>query len=1119
MYVKFGPVFLASTLVVLGISLMVPGGMVPGAHPKLGGTKDGLPNASDPLPRALPHERSVGRHALTPTELRPILGTGSPLLSATPPQTTSINGTVSIDGTLLSNDTRLSGGFEAVGSATTSGFTSTTGTAGYGTTRVLGGLTITGTPGSALPALVTNPGSSLFMDPPSSTVGATISMQGNLALGNGSTGDTFLLNQQGTPMSVWSNASGGIYGLNGQTTITSGSNIVVTNYGPGTLTINGCILVCPITIPAGSTYTPCYPIIGCISASSSSITWTGPIYFNIQGTVSTSSPGLYAEFPESHLSITVPVGVGANFSMLPAQGNPTIQVTRGSVTPAYVSTYGDLLMTGGEQLAANVSVNGTFAAADHVFVNGTFQNLGGLTIYGQMSSWGAQYFPGHLFLGPVFHVTTAPGSNITVQGHIIGDSSGNGTDTINLVGSMISSGNLSLQGYFQQNSTVSNITGNLSTGGTLYASGSIVTTGKTEFLGTFLAQGNLSLPNTFLGGRLSATWCTLIGLGSTDLTGTLSVIGSTEIMNGSFTSSGTSSIRGNIVGNKNDTLTGNSTMTTLWGENLSLTSHVTLGGVATIVGSIGVQGVISTNGTSTFTATAVDIASAVTVNGSSYSTGSVDVDGTTFFTGEVRTSGVSNFPGMNLTGNFSLASTGGSVFAQGTSRVQGTVTLSGLLEVTPPNGTTPGVFHEAGYSSITGNLKMTGKVVVTGHTQLTTSSGALLYMWGDIELGTAAYIQGDVNVSGEVSITGSATLTNDLVQINGTLDQVGEVFSSGDITLIGEASFNGSVDTFGTTVLPGIFTAGSLQIPAGNFIIHGVIGLQGSTTAFGNVTVNSTGYYVVGSDTIRGRSAATGSFSESGHSVLTGYADIGPGSRFGTYMKVVGQMNTGGLSLSGTTILPDDEVTFTDGANITGTSTMDGLLTGIGSSVTFQGSSVVTGTVTSPTMPEIFGPVVLSLLGGYFAITLGTEFYLFIGATVLALVEGVTQGFLGLRAKWKRLPRPQVSLLARLSRVLGILLTIAGAVSGLGGGFLLGSALASQPMSANPASVSLLYWASSGVMVAGIVLWVVGSLLIRRERRTHLRAWTRAPPPPPAFSPLPPEFQPTLEVPSPWGPQ
>ena len=1082
----------------------VPKAVPAGAHSRattLGG------EAADA--RSTPHQTFTAVHPTIPprgsTRFLPSLGSQGP--------TTAINGSVVINGTLISNYTTLSGNVANSGTGMTTGYTTTTGTAGYGATRVFGTLTLQQPATPLNPILYTNPGSALYLDPPSSTTSATINMQGDLTLGNPTTGDGFAMSQSGgTLLTVWANASGGIYGIGGATDLNSGSDIVVTNYGPGTITINcNIILICPVQVAPGSVYVPC--ILGiCASASSSSITWSGPTDFSINGTVSTSSPGVYASFPESHVEITIPGTTGGNFSMVPLQGSPTISVTAGTQTPAAVTTYGDLLMTGGEQLDANVTVQGTFTAADHVFVNGTFFNQGGLTISGNIVSSGDQYFPHDLSLGPVFNVTTFPGQNITVQGHILGEWTSNTTPTIDVEGSMVTSGSLGLRGYFVQNSSVAQIEGNLSTTGLLVATsapgGSILTRGLTEFGGNFLAEGNLTLPNTFLGGQLSATDCSLVGNGTTNLSGVLTVNGTTKVVNGTFSANGASTILGTIAGNKTYVLTGNATMETLWGENLSLTSTVEMGGVATVVGSVEVQGTIASNGTSTFNETTVDIMDAVTVQGTAYNQGSISVVGTTFFTGQVDSSGRANFPGMSLNGTFALAAAGGSVWAQGTSGVQGTVTLSGTLEITPPTSGASGIFHEDGFSSIYGDLSMTGTVIVTGDTQLTTTNGAQLFMWGNIDLGTSARIEGDVNVTGEVTINGTATLGGGSVVIAGALEQIGEVFSSGDIQLTGEASFQGSVSTYGTTVLPGITTVGTLSMPSTDFIVRGSITLIGSTDADGNVIVNSSGYFVQGSDTIHGRSTSTGTFSNVGSAHFTGYALLGDASQFGTYLKIVGTMNTGSLSLTGTTILPNDEVYFPTGANISGSGTMNGTLTGAGTSVNFVGSSVVYGTVTTSGLPQITGPIVLSLLGGYFAITLGTEIYWFLGMVVVAIGCGLVATLLWIRRKLRHIIRPPVPVLYRLLALIGAVAMLAGSLGGLVGGFLEGTALANGPMNQNVSGVAALYEISAAVITAGFVLWVIGGLLAWRARRRV------------TYPVYPPAPYPVAEVPiatSPWG--
>lgn len=1041
--------------------------------------------------------------------------------SAGLPVRTSINGTVNLTGTLLSNDTYLTGGVNVTGSTTTTGYTTTTGPATYGPTLVQGTLSITGNSTSTGSILTTTPGSSIYINPPSSASTATMSLIGNNTLGNAT--DSFLMTSQGATISVWSNASGGIYAVTNAFSINSGSNIQLVNYGPSSLTLNCNVNIlglgpCPVTVSAGTTYTPCYAIVGCLSASSSSITWSGPIAFSITGSVTTSSPGLYADMPLSHLLVSVPGG-GANFSMVPAQGAPSVWVMGSPGLIPSVNTYGDLEVTNGNAVSGLVTVSGNFVSNLHTTTHGYFHNLGGLTIIGSLESWGDQQFPGSLYLGPDFTIVTSPGKNLTVYGELVADPEAGGTNTVTLTGALEAAGTVAIRGNLSQNSTQALLTGTTWLNGSMNSNGSVVTVGTTEFNGSTTATGNITLPNTFLGGSLSAQG-NLQGIGATALSGSLAITGKTEIANGTFLANGTTTLLGTIVGNKSDTLNGTASLVTMWGEYLNLTSVVIMGGVATVIGSVSVQGSVSTTGLSTFTATQVDMSGGISLNGYSLAKGAVSVIGTTLFSGAVTTSGTANFPGMTLTGQFHLSSSGGSVLAQGTSSVNGDISLLGVLTVVPATAGTAGTFHEVGDSSITGSLNMTGTVVVTGSSTLTTTQGTQLSMHGDIQLGSAAMIRGYVNTSGQVVISGSATLTGGSVVISGYLTEVGKVYSEGNITLTGEALFSGSLDTNGTTRLPGITTVGDFAMSAGTFNIEGTTTLQGSTDAVGNVTVNSTGYFVRGFNAINGITSSVGSFVEQGNSTLAGSAMVDPGATFGTYMKIVGTLNTGSLTLSGTTILPDDTVTFPSGVTLQGNVSLSGTFSGTGSVVTFVGQSIVYGSVSSPGMPLVNGPIVVTLFGTYFVIILGFELYWFIALLVITLVVALVELLLFLLGWRRRHELAAPSRRLRGLRIVGLLTLVAGTLLGVLGGFSLGSSLASSPDGGGVGWVAPMYYVAAVLGTLGFVLWVVSRILIRRERRQRANVPLPPPspyPPFPDFVPPPPETFGTDVPPAPVG--
>lgn len=1000
-----------------------------------------------------------------------------------------------MNGSFAASSTYLAGDVHIVGSAVTSGLTETQGWAEYGPTTVTGSMQIAALPGTPAPVFSSNGGGSFWVDASPQNQTAFNVMEGNLAFGDATNGDTYLMTAIGVNLTIDANQAGGFYSFGGGTNIQVLNASQVINYAnsSGPVNIVAQIPGLPaVTVPVavGQHYVAslCVLLLGCVvKIPVVSITWGAGTHFSILGQTLSGGSGMTASMPDSRLSISVPPGVGPNISMVADQGSPRLTVNAGATYPALLSTYGRVTVSRGESLNASVVVNGTFSAQATADNGGTFYNAGGLVVQGHLDSAGEQLFKHHLELGPQIEIQTAPGGAVETLGPTTIDSD------VTILGSTNASGNLTIAGEFVQNSTLIHIGGNLSLNGTMVASGSVGTSGTTAFAGLISSSGAISLPHSFMDGTFLLTDGSFVGVGSTLLQGTSVGRGWTWVNSTTYSVVGSAWLNGTVDVNRSIVVRGNAELQTAPGGALHLNATVLMGSgggagspwTSRVLGSVMVRGTSFANGTSSFNGTTVSFPSGLVVLGSVQAQGNVSVDGVTAFSGAVTSSGTAHFPGMSLTGTFSLSSAGGVVNGTGTSSVAGNVSLSGRLTVDH------GVFAENGTSVILGTLGMTGTVLVTGDSTLATEAGTSLSLVGNINLAGAAHIVGNVNTTGNVTIAGSASLSAAQVVISGSLSAQGSVYSRGWIELTGTADFQGPVLTLGRTQLPGLDVAGNYTLRWGEFRLNGAIDLTGFTVSLGTITANAQGYFVHGESRIVGHTVATGSAAVWGSSLTVGYIDLGDGATLGGFMEVNnGSMSAGGLTLTGTIVLPNDTATFPQGANISGAVFQTGLLTSQGGAVAFYGESIVNGTVVSSGSPSLRGPIIASVFGGLFALTLGPEFLSFLVGLLLAVgVAGIEL----LRTGWKyRRPfTPEQRLSVRRMRAEPLLATALfslGALTGAVGGYSQGAYLSVPAHASSASTVSLLYALASSLLLVGFLLWLHHRFRYSRARRPHLGA-------------------------------
>ncbi len=1112
-YGKLLALVLPALMVLSGVTLVA---IQPPVHVTPHGERsDGPSSAQDrvSVPSTTP---ALGPTPSPPTPAGPV----TPAPTAFPPRTaigapsTEINGSVHVNGSFTASSTYLDGTVHIVGSTVTSNLTQTVGWAEYGATLVTGSMRVVSLPGDNAPIFASRGGGSLWVQPSPLNATAFNILEGDISLGDPSTGDTFLMSTNGVNITIDAGQAGGFYSYGGGTNINVGNASQVLNYAnsSGALVIHCTVpLFCPTTgiqIAPGTLYVSAYCVVllGCLSVPVSSITWPADSHFTILGSTTTSGSGMTAALPDSRMDIEVPEGSGVNISMTPDLGAPQLTVSPGVTYPALVTTLGRVAVSHGEALNASVTVHGTFSASGIVENGGTFYNDGGLTIQGELDSQGEQLFKHKLQLGPEISIRTFPGAGVLTSGLTTIDSD------VTIQGTTNASGNLTITGVMTQNATLIHIQGNLSLNGTMTASGSVGTDGTTAFSGNVSSSGLISLPHAFMDGTFSMTGGSFVGVGSTLLSGSSVGVGWTWVNDTTYSVSGSAWLNGTVEVNRSITVTGSAELVTAPGGSLHLTATVLMGGGAgyspwtsKVEGSVLVRGASFSNGTSTFNGTTVSFPSGLKVVGVVQAQGNVTVLGTTAFTGAVTSSGSASFPGMSLTGTFGLSSVGGSVNGTGTSGVAGNVTLDGTLTVAH------GVFAENGSSVITGNLRMTGSVLVTGRSTLATAGGTTLSLFGDIDLANAAQILGNVNTTGNVTISGSAYLSSAKVTISGSLQADGWVYSRGVVDLSGTADFQGQVFTLGHTQLPGLDVAGNYTLSSGEFDLKGQIALTGYTKSSGMIVANASGYFVDGPSYIVGHTVATGSATVWGTSLTVGYVTLGPGARMGGYTVVHGGMSAGGLPLSGTVILPNDTVVFPQGANITGSIRQFGLLTSQGGVMSFYGQSIVNGTVVSQAAPSLQGPLLTTVLGSPFAFTLGPEFFAFFAALLLTVVITGLELF---RIGWKhRVPftERERRAVARLwpGPVLSAILLLAGLFTGSIGGLAVGQGIGSGALAPQSDTVAGVFVAASALMFLGALVWVLHrahyAKVRRRERLTPPPATeARSAPSSHAAGPVPP---------------
>ncbi|MDE1820148.1 MAG: hypothetical protein KGI98_04750 [Euryarchaeota archaeon] len=941
---------------------------------------------------------------------------------------------------------------------------------GSSANNITGTVTVNGT--MFTQGSVTSTGSTLFVGNvyssgniglPSAFISGDLSLTGGTFLGQGVTSLT------GTTLGVGTiQVTSTQYSTVGTTTLAG--DILST----GTIAVNGTSV---ITTAPGAWFHLTHTVEMGVTASGG---WTSKVVGDTY-TQGTSFSNGSASFSSSQVAF--PPGLTVHGTAWTV-GNVTVlgnSVFDGALATTGVSRFPGSVLVGDFTLAApgTVSSTGTSWVSGNVSLVGVlsigvglFQENGASDIAGNLDITGSVSLSGDS------EIWTGPTGALHLFGTIeMGARSG--TFTSQVVGRAMTLGTIYTNGTSTFNGGVASFPPGLSVHGIVETQGNVTVLGSELFDGSVATSGTSRFPGATLVGTFSLpSPGTINETGTSWVVGNVSMDGLLSVGAGTFAENGASAITGYADLDGPVTIVGNGYMTT-GGGAFHMAGTIDMGSVSTVVGSVMTQGTVFANGTSTFTWGLAKFPVGLSVHGAVESEGNISVHGGTDFTGAVTTSGLAQFPGMTLSGTFDLSAQGGSVNATGTSQVNGNISLAGVLTI----GTSD--FQEVGNSYITGTMVMTGTVVVNGDSTLTTSPGTLLELYGNIQLANAAHIIGNVNSTGSVTISGSAVLSSTSVDIGGAMVLDGWVSSRGLVTLSGVADFQGPVLTQGHTTLSGLAVAGNYSLHWGEFHLSGTVSLVGATIAHGSVVANSSGYYVVGSSRIEGVTGVDGAAWVRGASTMLGSAALNAGSSFGTYMVINGNLDTGGLNIQGPVVLPDDTVTFSTNANITGSIWQNGLLTSVGGTTTFVGQSIINGTATSSGAPTISGPVVLSISGRPFALELGVAFYLMVLLLVLALVVGIVEGVRKARRRKRPLSESERGAVRPLRPLVAVatLSLLAGAGVGLGGAFWLGSVLTSPLNASSAGLVPVLEFVSSILLLVGAAAWGVHRALYRSRRQ------------------------------------
>ncbi|WP_211609961.1 autotransporter-associated beta strand repeat-containing protein [Paraburkholderia haematera] len=844
-----------------------------------------------------------------------VSGPGTVVLSGV---NTYTGGTLVSGGTLQGNTQSLQGGitnnaslvFDQASNGTFNGTISgtgavtkqNTGTLTFDTTQTYGGgtsvtggtLTLTGSGVAGTSAITVGSG-------------AALDVQNTLA-------NALTLNGGGTlEATTGSGSVTGLVTLNGSNTFSTGnsatltvSSVVVDGAPAGALTVNG---------------TGTVALTGVNTFSGGTTINGGTLALTGSGTAGTSA---------------ISVGSGAALDVQNILSNAvtlnggTLETTTGTGTvsgPVVLNNSGIFATGSGATLTVSGAVSGgaspnalTVSGPGTVVLNGVNTYIGGTLVSGGTLQGNAQSLQG----------------SITNNASLVFDQASNGTfnGTISGTGAVTkqNTGTLTLNGP-QSYGGGTKVTGGALQGDTASLQGGIVLDNSTGLIFDQASNG------TF-GGTISGT-----GTVTKQNTGTLTFDTTQTYGGGTSVTGGTLTLTGSGVA-------GTSAITVGSGAALdvqnTLANALTLNGGGTLettTGSGSVNGLVTLNGSNTFSTgnSATLTVSSVIANGAP--AGALTVNGT----GTVVLTGVNTFSGGTTINGGTLALTGSGTAGTSAITVGGGAALD--VQNTLANAVT---LNSGTLETTTGSGNVNGPVTLNGSNTFATGSGARLTVNGVVGDGTS---QGSLIVSGSgtVVLTGLNTYSSGTTVASGTLQ--GDAGSlHGDIGLAGatalvfdqaaNGTFNGSISGAGavTKQNAGTLTFNGTQSYGGGTTVTGGA-LQGNTTSLqGNIALAvGTGlvFDQASNGTFNGAISGGGAVTKQNSGTLT----IGTGQTYTGGSSVTG--GTLALKNTGTAGATTGALTVDSGAALDVQNTLANAVTLNGGTLeTTTGSGIVNGAVT-----------------------------------------------------------------------------------------------------------------------------------------------------------------------------
>ncbi len=360
----------------------------------------------------------------------------------------------------------------------------------------------------------------------------------------------------------------------------------------------------------------------------------------------------------------------------------------------------------------------------------------------------------------------------------------------------------------------------------------------------------------------------------------------------------------------------------------TLTGAVSMGGNATVAGTLGVTGAttlsnnLSVGGTATVTG-ATYLQSTLGVTGAATLSNNLSVAGTSTLTGAVTAQDNLSVAGTStLTGAVSMgsnASVAGNLATTGSSTVGGTLGVTGATTLTGAV-TAQNNLSVTGTSTLTGNVSMLHDATVSGKTTTTT-----LDVLGAATVGSTLGVTGATTVGGTLGVTGATTVGGSL-DVSGVANIVGATTVGGTLGVTGATTLNSSLAVSGASTLTGAVSMGSTANVAGALNVTGAATLSSTLGVTGATTLSST-LGVTGATTlsstlaVTGTSTLTGAVSMGGNATVGGTLGVTGVADFSSNVNVAGELSvTGNLTAANFSVEQTltGDVIVANGGNISG---------------------------------------------------------------------------------------------------------------------------------------------------------------------------------------------------------